>query len=63
MVESRSHMASLREELHALTKAKSELQKSAAEDIIKKTEVSPDEIGGAHSSFALYMYNKQIRNV
>lgn len=39
LVESRSHMASLREELHALTKAKSELQKSAAEDIIKKTEL------------------------
>lgn len=40
LAESRSHLASLREELHSLTKTQNELQKSAADGIIIKTEVS-----------------------
>lgn len=40
LTESRSLVASLREEMHALNKTQSELQKSAAEGIVQKTELS-----------------------
>ncbi|XP_045126232.1 thyroid receptor-interacting protein 11-like isoform X2 [Portunus trituberculatus] len=40
LAESRSLVASLREELHTLGKAQSELQKNAAEGIVQKTELS-----------------------
>lgn len=57
LAQSHSQVASLREELHSLTKVQSELQKTAAEEIIKRTEVSPPEVD-AHFSLALYMCKK-----